>query len=86
MKSSTPGSDISEVEVVHIHVGGIWVAVADREYFLPFDEYPWFREATIADILNVELHHGDHLHWPALDVDLALDCLADPARYPLIAR
>ena len=85
MKSSTPGSDISEAEVVHIHAHGIWVAVGDREYSLPFKDFPWFREARISDVLNVQLHHGHHLHWPDLDVDLSLDSLEDPSRYPLIA-
>jgi hypothetical protein len=33
----------------------------------------------------VQLNHNRHLHWPALDVDLCLDCLENPDRYPLIA-
>ncbi|MFA7237969.1 MAG: DUF2442 domain-containing protein [Phycisphaeraceae bacterium] len=86
MKSPAPGGGTSRVEVVHIHAGGLWVAVDDVEYFLPFDQYPWFRDARVADILNVELHHDRHLHWPALDVDLSVDMLANPSAYPLIAR
>ncbi|MBI4862350.1 MAG: DUF2442 domain-containing protein [Candidatus Riflebacteria bacterium] len=55
------------------------------EYFLPHEEYPWFRAARLEQILDVELIHEDHLHWPALDVDLTVDCLERPDRYPLVA-
>jgi hypothetical protein len=81
-----PGASISEVEVTHIDWHGLWLLVSEREYFLPYDEFPWFREARIADVLNVELLHGDHLHWPAMDVDLSLDCLEHPEQYPLVWR
>ena len=85
MKSSKPGTDTLGAEVVHISEHGLWLAVFDREYHLPYEQYPWFREAKIADVLNVELLHGRHLHWPALDVDLVLDSLKNPAAYPLIS-
>lgn len=85
-KSSVRGPNISEVEVSNVDRFGLWILVRDEEYFLPYDDFPWFREATIADILNVELVNRDHLHWPALDVDLCLDSLAEPHRFPLIYR
>lgn len=37
-------------------------------------------------LLNVELVHGNHLHSPHLDVDLCVDSLANPERFPLIYR
>lgn len=86
MKSSTPGTNTSDIEVVQISGHGLWLDVRGAEYFLPFDDFPWFRTATVADILNVELLHGDHLHWPALDVDLCMDSLNDPVGYPLVYR
>jgi hypothetical protein len=57
--------------------------VRDKEYFLPYDEYPWFREAKVRDVLNVRLLHEDHLHWPKLDVDLSVESLENPERFPL---
>ena len=56
----------------------------NKEYFLPYTDSPWFRAARVEQILNVELLHGEHLHWPDLDVDLALDSLAQPEAFPLI--
>ncbi|MCG2661363.1 MAG: DUF2442 domain-containing protein, partial [Kiritimatiellae bacterium] len=63
---------------------GFWLLVEDREYFLPYEDFPWFRNATLDQILDVHLLHGDHLHWPALDVDLSLDSLSQPEAFPLI--
>ena len=88
MRSKRRGKPISppSVEVVQISPHGIWLFVAETEFFLPFAEYPWFRSATVAAIHNVQLLHGRHLHWPDLDVDLELESLRDPGLYPLVAR
>ena len=84
MTFSTRGATTSRVEVSNIDRHGIWLLVDNREYFLPYDGFPWFRKATVDQILAVELLHGDHLHWPELDVDLSLDSLAQPESFPLI--
>lgn len=80
--SSLP--DTNRVEVANTSRFGIWLIVEDREYFLPYDDYPWFRNARVAEILNVELVHADHLHWPDLDVDLSVESLARPEAFPLV--
>jgi len=80
------GKNTSEVEVSHINAHGFWLCVGNREYFLPYNEYPWFEEAKVKHILNVKLLHGHHLHWPELDVDLEIDSLDNPQSYPLIYR
>jgi len=86
MRSSVPGASILPVEVGNIDRFGFWLLVNDKEYFLPYGEFPWFRNATVAQILNVELLHGDHLRWPDLDVDLCLSSLDQPEAFPLIHR
>ena len=53
-----------------------------KEHYMPFDEFPWFAEATVRQISNVERQSADHFHWPALDVDLTLDMIDYPAKYP----
>jgi len=85
MTSSVLGADTSLVEVTNVDTHGIWILVHDKEHFLPHEDFPWFKKARVEDILNVELHHGVHLHWPTLDVDLALDSLEKPDKYPLVA-
>jgi hypothetical protein len=86
MKSSSVGSTTSRVEVTNIDRFGFWIIADGRECFLSFDEFPWFRKATLEQILDVELHHDDHLRWPGLDVDLCLDSIEHPESYPLVYR
>lgn len=77
------GKSTSVVEVTHIDNHGFWIFVQEKEYFLGFSDYPWFKDARISEISNVSLLHGFHLYWPALDVDLELDCIKNPEKYPL---
>lgn len=84
MQLQTPGTNTSDVEVLNISIHGIWLYVKGKEYFLPYQEYPWFREARLSEIHNVQLLHDVHLYWPALDVDLSLGSLEHPEEYPLI--
>jgi hypothetical protein len=86
MKSVKLGKTTSAVEVSNISAQGFWIFVGGRELFVPFDENPWFKNARVREILNVELLHGHHLHWPDLDVDLEVASLVEPQNYPLIYR
>lgn len=85
MKSVQRGQDTSEVEVANVSPSGFWLLVEGRERFVPFKDFPWFRDATIAELTNVLLPSPHHLYWPALDVDLAVDSLDHPERYPLVS-
>ena len=85
MKSESIGTGTSGVEVLNISPHGFWLMVGEREYFLDFDLFPWFRKATLGQVFAVELLHGAHLYWPELDVDLDLDRIEHPEKYPLVA-
>ena len=80
------GNGILAVEVTNVSQQGLWVFIQNREYFLEYTLYPWFRNATIAQIMNVELLHDIHLYWPDLDVDLEIQSLENPQEYPLISK
>jgi len=54
--------------------------------FLPFDLFPWFKEAPIGKLLNVSLPHDGHVYWPDLDIDLAVESIEHPEQYPLVSR
>ncbi len=84
MRSETLGKNTSQVEILNVDAYGVWLYVLEKEYFLPYNDFPWFREARLSDILYVDLLHGFHLHWPSLDVDLYLNSLADLGETPLI--
>ncbi len=82
MKSLKHGKDIS-ASVENITPFGIWLFVKEKEYFLSYTDYPYFRDQTLSSIQNVQLLHGFHLYWPDLDVDLEIDNLVNPEKYPL---
>jgi len=82
MKSPKRGKGIS-VSVENITPFGIWLYVKEKEYFLNYKDYPYFKDQTLSSIQNVQLLHGYHLCWPDLDVDLEIDNLENPDRYPL---
>ena len=86
MTSKPLGKSTSEVEIQNISKHGIWIWVKGEEFFLSQDKFPWFKNATVDQISNVELLHGMHLHWPDLDVDLELDSIKHPEKYPLVAK
>ena len=86
MGFSKLGKNILKVEVVHISAYGIWINVLDKEYFLPHEYFPWFKEARISQIQKVQLSPPSHLYWPDLDVDLELASLENPRAYPLIYK
>lgn len=81
-----PGTSTSAAEVTNISQHGFWVLLDERELFLPFDEFPWFKGATVDAILAVEQPAPGHLFWESLDVDLSVDSIEHPAKYPLKAR
>jgi hypothetical protein len=86
MKSAQLGKRTSDVEVVSISSNGLWVLVDKREYFLGFAQFPWFKRAAVSAVLNVQRPGAGHLHWPELDVDLAIESIENPKRFPLVSR
>lgn len=86
MKSAKPGKRTSAVEVANISKHGFWLLIENKERFVPFKDFPWFRNAAIGELLNVELASPRHLYWPDLDVDLAVESIDFPERFPLVSK
>lgn len=80
-----PGITTLDAEVTHISRHGFWLLIGDEELLLPFEQFPWFRQATIEQISQVERPTPNHLFWPSLDVDLSIDAIRRPADFPLVA-
>ena len=80
------GAVTSTVEVTNVSPHGLWLLLDDREVFMPYEQFPWFREATIGKIVHVEVPSPNHLYWPELDVDLEVESILFPERYPLVSR
>jgi hypothetical protein len=86
MKSVAPGPSTSPVEVTNVSTHGFWLFVGERELFVAFRDFPWFKEASIRAITQVELPSPHHLYWPELDVDLAVESIEHPEKYPLVSQ
>jgi hypothetical protein len=86
MKSARRGTGTSRVDVTNVSRNGFSIIVGRKKRFVRFDDFPWFRDASIAQLTKVTLPSPHHLHWPDLDVDLAVESLDHPERYPLVSR
>lgn len=82
-----PGTSIFPVEVSGVTKQGLWLLLDEQEeLFLPFTEFPWFRSAPVDQLFHLERPQAHHLYWPELDVDLHVDSVRQPERFPLVAR
>lgn len=86
MKSAALGKRISDAEVTNISRHGFWLLLADEELFVSFKEFPWFKRASVSEILNVQWPQPHHLYWPDLDVDLAVESIRHPEKFPLVSK
>jgi len=86
MKSAAGGESTSAVEVSNVSPHGFWLLLAGEELFVSFADFPWFRDATIRQITQVEVPSPHHLYWSELDIDLAVDSLRHPAKFPLMSK
>ena len=72
--------------VTHISEHGFRLLLEGEELLLPFEHFPWFKSATVQQISNVERPSPEHLYWPSLDVDLAVESIRHPEAFHLISR
>jgi len=76
----------TSVSVRSIMPDGIFLTVYDNDYYLSYSRLPWFRNAKISDIFNVAMMGEDAIRWDTLDVDLEIDSLKYPEKYPLVMK
>ncbi len=78
--------DKVSVSVLMINAQGIMISVKGNDYFLSYNRIPWMKDASIRNVLNVKLEGRDAISWPDLDVDLEIESLRHPERYPLVMK
>ncbi len=83
MKSETLGINISGTEVTNVSSHGVWLLSNGKELFMPYKEFPWFKVSSIYQVLNVEEISPGHFYWPDLDIDLSIETIEHPERFPL---
>ncbi|MFT6599474.1 MAG: hypothetical protein ACJATD_000305 [Alloalcanivorax sp.] len=72
--------------MTNISAHGVWLLARDREFFMPYNHFPWFKEQPVSAIVNVEEPSPGHFYWPDLDVDLTEEIIEHPDRFPNVDR
>jgi len=80
------GNSTSQVEVTNISSHGVWLLAHDKELFMSYKDFPWFKNQTVENIINVEEQGSNHFYWPDIDVDLTVESIEHPERFPLKAK
>jgi hypothetical protein len=81
-----PGSSTLEAEVTNISAHGFWLLLGDEELPVPYAQFPWFKQATVEQLVAVEQPTDNHLYWPLLDIDLSVESLRKPEAFPLMSK
>ena len=76
----------TSASVLMINSQGIMLSVCGQDFFLSYNRIPWMRDASIKSVLNVQMSGRNAIEWPDLDVDLEIDSLRHPERYPLLIK
>ncbi|WP_455591764.1 DUF2442 domain-containing protein [Bacteroides sp.] len=69
-----------------INAQGIMISVLGNDYFISYNRMPWLKEARISDVLDVRMSGRSSIEWETLGVDLEIESLKHPERYPLIMK
>jgi hypothetical protein len=73
-------------KVLTITSGGVLLEIEEGEFFLPYSRVPWFKDAPVSDVLDVEMNGKRSIRWNKLDVDLEIESLLHPDKYPLVVN
>lgn len=86
MGLKTHGRSILDNEVTNIGEDGFWMLYDNKEYFISFEDYPVFRDATVKDIYSMKVITPGQLRWECLDCDIEIRALKNPYEYPLVYK
>ncbi len=84
--NSRENSQSTSASVLMINTQGIMISVQGCDYFLSYNRIPWMKDARISDVLNIRMSGRSAIEWEALGVDLEIESLKHPERYPLIIK
>ena len=80
------GNNTLAVEVTNISAHGVWLLAHNKELFMSYNDFPWFKDQSIKSIINVKEESNGHFYWPDIDVDLTEEIIEYPTRFPLKAK
>lgn len=71
------------VTVTKVSAIGVWILTREKELFMSYEDFPWFKCQPVEAIFNVEEQSPGHFYWPDTDVDLTEEIIEFPDRFPL---
>lgn len=71
------------VQITRISRLGIWLQAHDKKWFLSYGNFPWFKDKPVRAIENVCERTRGHFYWPDIDIDLDVELIEHPGKYPL---
>ena len=77
---------VPAIRVTNVSADEFEVQIGDEKLVLHHADFPWFRDAPIEELRNVEMISIDHMRWPHLDIDLHVDSVRFPEKFPLISQ
>jgi hypothetical protein len=86
MNSLAHGDNIFPVEITHISSHGVWMLTDQEELFMSYQDFPWFKNQLVNAIIEVEEVSCGHFYWSKIDVDLTVEMIKHPEKFPLVAR
>ena len=86
MKYSRSGRSTLPVSVGGVNARGFWLVLGTKKVFVSYRAFPWFREFTARELAAVRRPAAYHLRWPEFDIDLAVESIEHPDRYPLVEK
>lgn len=57
-----------------------------HEYFWDYDEFLYFKNSKVKEVMNVKLLNDNHLYWPDVGVDLQLDSIKNPQALRVVSK
>lgn len=84
--NSNRNTSLTSACVLMINSQGIMLSVQGNDYFLSYNRVPWLKNARICDVLNVSMCGRNAIAWETLGIDLEVESLKHPERYPLIMK
>ena len=80
------GTNTFQTEILGISKHGFWLLLDEKEeLFVSFLNFPWFRKASVEQIFALERPQPHHLYWSDLDIDLDVESIRHPEKFPLIS-
>ena len=72
--------------VLMIDAQGMMLSVLGQDSFVSYNRVPRLRDARVSSALNVLMVGPNAFERPELDVDLEIESLKHPERYPLVMK